>query len=196
MGGGADSRIPSLLREAFVDSNVDVICCTYDFDPEIAQDQITSLVNDVKPSLVVGESLGSLHALQIEGVPCLLVSPAVNAPIYFEILAWLTLIPGVTPLFDWLYRPKEGDRQSLHFTFKVLRKYLRHRSDALQCGAGRNCYLHAFFGKRDHYRRSGIVSVKAWKRNFGDSFTLYDGTHFMEDKYVASLLIPKLRSLM
>lgn len=195
MGGGADSRIPSLLREAIADSNVDVICRTYDFDPEIARDQITSWVDELKPSLVVGESLGSLHALQIKDIPCLLVSPAVNAPIYFEILAWLTLIPGVTQLFDWMYRPKEGDRQSLHFTFKVLRKYLGHRSEALRCSAGRNCPLHAYFGAHDHYRRSGIVSVRAWKRDFGGDFTIYEGTHFMEDEYIKSLLIPRIKSL-
>lgn len=195
MGGGADSRIPSLLRETFVDSHVDVICRTYDFDPEIAREQIVVWVDEVKPSLVVGESLGSLHALQIKDIPCLLVSPAVNAPIYFEILAWLTLIPGVTQLFDWMYRPKEGDRQSLHFTFKVLRKYLKHRSEALRCSADRNCPLHAFFGKHDHYRRSGIVSVRAWKRHFDGDFIMYDGTHFMEDEYIASLLIPKIKSL-
>ena len=35
MGGGGDSRIPSILREALQDEAI-VIVRTYDFDPEIA----------------------------------------------------------------------------------------------------------------------------------------------------------------
>lgn len=184
MGGGADSRIPSILGETFPD----IVCRTYDFDPEIAQGQILSWVEELSPALVIGESLGSLHALRITGVPVLLVSPALNAPIYLEALAWLTWIPGVTPLFDRIYRPREGDRQPLHFTFPVLRKYMKHRRAALASGIRRQSSCLAFFGTRDHYRRSGIVSIKTWKRYFGESYVVYDGTHFMEEDVVRSLL--------
>ena len=180
MGGGCDSRIPSILRE----DGLDVVVRTYDFDPEVASVQIASWVEELNPDLVVGESLGSLHALKIPGVSKVLVSPALNAPIYFEILAWMTLIPGVTALFDRLYRPKEGDRQPLHFTFKVLRKYLPHRRTALAAAALSSDRVVAMIGTRDHYLKSGIVSFKTWKKYFGDTFFAYDGTHFTEEEYV------------
>ena len=67
MGGGGDSRIPSILADAFAEENVSVTVRTYDFDPEIAAGQIASWVDELKPRLIVGESLGALHALRIEG---------------------------------------------------------------------------------------------------------------------------------
>lgn len=201
MGGGGDSRIPSILSEVFSECGPDSPVCrivvrTYSFDPEEASRQIAGWVEELKPGLVIGESLGALHALKVKGIPHLFVSPALNAPIYFEILAWLSLLPGITAFFDRLYMPKEGDRQPLHFTFRTLRKYRRHRREALRAYAddgGINVFF-AFFGRHDHYRRSGVVSIRAWRRIFGaDSFRIYDGTHFMEDDFVRTMLADKIR---
>lgn len=207
MGGGGDSRIPWLLRCAFNgrsfrlpaedgsgETSVNVVVRTYDFDPEAAAEQIAGWVEELRPRLVIGESLGSVHAIRIKGVPHLLVSPSLNAPLYFGWLSWLALVPGVTWLFDRIYRPKPGDRQRLHFTFDVLRKYGAHRKAALanSTRSGSTDMFYAFFGMRDHYRKSGVVSVRTWRRHFGDTFELYDGTHFMEEEFVDSLLVPKI----
>lgn len=196
MGGGSDSRIPAILRGALQSYGIKVIARTYDFDPEVASEQINAWVNELRPSLVIGESLGSLHAMRVKGVPHLFVSPSLNAPLYFSILAWLVLIPGVTALFDRIYRPRAGDRQPLHFTFRTLRKYSAHREAALLSLSGSDEYLHAFFGTRDHYRRTGVVSIRTWKRYFGQSFDVYDGTHFMEEEYVLSMLVPSVLNLL
>ena len=130
MGGGGDSRIPSILKEALPQLNV--VVRTYDFDPEVAAEQIQSWVSEIRPDLVVGESLGAVQTIRIKGVPHILVSPSLNAPLYLGYLAWLALIPGVTWIFDHIYKPKDGDRQKLHFTFPVLRKYRSHRRVALE----------------------------------------------------------------
>lgn len=208
MGGGADSRIPSILAEYFSQSgslehpeyhgshNVQVICRTYSFDPEIGHNQIESWLDECKPDLIVGESLGSLHALRIYDRPVLLVSPALNTPFFFRLLSWLTWIPGVSQLFGRKYRPKEGDRQALFFTRPVLKKYRSHGRAALEFLQNSTREVHAFFGTRDHYRRRGVVSVRRWKKLFGDTFSLYDGTHFMEEEYVFSLLIPKIKDVL
>lgn len=207
MGGGGDSRIPSILKDVFdscpshperSEGSVDVIVRTYDFDPEIAADQIAGWVKELKPSLVIGESLGSLHAIRIKGVPHLFVSPSLNAPLYFGWLAPLALIPGVTALLDRIYRPREGDRQPLHFTYRTLRKYIRHRNLALQNTPrkGAQDKFFAFFGTRDHYRRSGIVSKKTWRKHFGNTFATYDGTHFMEEEFVRTILADKALEMM
>jgi hypothetical protein len=192
MGGGADSRIPAILN----DESLDVIVRTYDFDPEVAAGQISAWVAEIQPDLIVGESLGSLHALKISGIPKILVSPALNAPIYFEIMAWLTLIPGLGSLFDRIYRPREGDRQSLHFTFDVLRKYLPHRREALAGAVKSADSVFAFIGTRDHYRRSGVVSVRTWKKYFGDSYVMYDGTHFTEEEHIRDKVIPLICNML
>lgn len=196
MGGGSDSRIPSLLDEALRDHGVAVHVRTYDFDPEIASVQIRSWADELRPELVIGESLGSLHAMKIHGVPHLYVSPALNAPYYFELMAWLTLIPGFTQIFDRIYKPWEGDRQKLHFTFRVLRKYLSHRRTALDRSGLTDELNFAFIGTRDHYRRSGVVSLRTWRKYFGDSFQIYDGTHFMEEEFISALLLPEILNIL
>lgn len=194
MGGGSDSRIPSILSEALLPKGVNVVVRTYDFDPEKAALQIAAWMEELSPSLVMGESLGALHAIRQKGLPHILISPALNAPLYFEALAWMSLIPGVTWIFDRIYRPREGDRQPLHFTFKTLRKYRHHRNMALKESPreGGRDFFHAFIGTRDHYRRTGVVSLRTWKKYFGETYTLYDGTHFTEEEYVHSLVIPEI----
>lgn len=194
MGGGSDSRIPSMLHAALEPYGVDVIARTYDFNPSAAALQIESWVEELDPALIIGESLGALHAIRIKGVPHLFVSPALNAPIFLYALGWMTFIPGVTWLFDRIYRPREGDRQALHFNFSNLKGYLSHRKSALENSVrnGSKDVFFAFFGSRDHYRNSGVVSVRTWKKYFGDSFDVYDGTHFMEEEYIYSKLLPMI----
>lgn len=205
MGGGGDSRIPSILGDRFRSlaaagkrPSVKVVVRTYDFDPEKGHSQILSWVDELRPALVIGESLGALQAMRIAGVPHLFVSPALNSPLYFRCLAWLALLPGVTPLLGRIYKPRKGDRQKLRFTFAVLRKYGRHRKEALRMAAeeSRTAEFFAFFGSRDHYRRSGIVSISTWKKYFGDSFSVYGGTHFMEEEYIDSMLVPKIAEVL
>ena len=196
MGGGGDSRIPSILSEVLASEGISVAVRTYDFDPEVGAAQIAAWVSEIKPELVIGESLGALQAMRIRGVSHMYVSPALNAPLYFGLLAWLSFIPGVTRFFDNSYRPKDGDRQPLHFTFSTLRKYRRHRKEALAASAadGGNHMVLAFFGTHDHYRKSGVVSLRTWRRYFGDSsFSIYEGTHFMEEEYIHSMLAPAVR---
>lgn len=204
MGGGADSRIPSILRECFSvssgrkEEDISIVCRTYDFDPEKATGQISFWIEELKPVLIIGESLGSLHAIRARDIPHLFVSPALNTSFYFELLAWLTLIPGITWIFDRIYKPREGDRQPLHFTFRTLRKYMKHRREALKnsSSSGSPDIFYAFFGSHDHYRRSGIVSIRTWEKYFGKTYVVYDGTHFMEDEYIRTLLYDKAVELL
>ena len=170
----------------------------YSFDPAESVRQIDGWVEELKPSLIVGESLGSLNAIRIKGLPHILISPSLNAPLYLGYLAFLTKIPGMTALLDLIYRPKEGDRQPLHFTYGVMRRYLPLRKEALDnsIAAGSKDYFFSFFGTGDHYRRSGIVSVRTYRKYFGGTYCIYPGTHFMEEEFIISMLIPKIKEVL
>ena len=76
----------------------------------------------------------------------------------------------------------------------IQRKYRRHRELALANSPrlGGTDYFFAFFGYHDHYRRSGVVSVRTWRKYFGDTYRMYDGTHFMEEEFVIGMLVPKI----
>lgn len=204
MGGGADSRIPSILSECLSHS-ARIVVRTYDFDPEIAAKQISSWIEELRPVALAGESLGANHALAMHyryGIPTVLVSPALNAPAVLGALAPVTLVPGVPALLGRIYRPRPGERQPLSFRFSLLRKWKRLRrelsfypqsKDAAVPGAEP---VFAYFGTHDHYRRSGIVSLRKWRKLFGEgTYALYDGSHFMEETYVRTLLADRLRGL-
>lgn len=201
MRGGADSRIPCILKDFFacqggicseVRDDLVIVVRTYDFDPEVAASQIDSWVEELKPELIIGESLGAVHAMRVAPqVPHLYVSPALNAPVALGWLSWISLIPFATPLLDWHYSKRPGDRQKCHFVFRTLWKYRWMRRDALAVAAQHpETVHHAFFGKHDAYRRSGLVCVRSWKRLFGpSSFEMYDGSHYMEEPFVYQMLI-------
>ena len=201
MGGGLDSRIPRVLKEDLGDFlpeaiEAEVIVRTYDIDPDIAFGQITSWFDEIRPDLVIGESLGSLHAIRLKGVPHILVSPAIGAARW---MSTVSLIPGIPTLMRCIFKPYSPDRQSLDFTHKILSHYRGIRKQVLDnspCRGG-NDYFFAFFGTVDHYRRSGVVSVRKWAKYFGpDTYKIYEGTHFMEDEYLHTMLIPKIISVL
>ena len=110
----------------------------------------------------------------------------------------MALIPGVTSIFDRIYRPKDGDRQKLHFKYSTLKKYLAHGRAALlnSVRSGSSDQFYAFFGTRDHYRRTGIVSVSAWKKYYGDSFMMYEGTHFTEEEHIFDKVLPEIYNML
>ena len=195
MGGGADSRIPRLLREHFAGEDLRVVCRTYDFDPEIGASQIRGWVEELQPALVIGESLGAIHAIRVQRIPHLFVSPALGGTYFLYRFAWLTLLPGGSWLLHRKFRVKEGDRQALKFSFPVLRKYRAH-GEAAFSAARAGGYFFAFFGSQDHYLRSGVVNVDTWRKYFGDTFEIYEGSHFMEEEYVESMLVPKIREVL
>ena len=195
MGGGGDSRIPRLLREQFAGTDIRCIVRTYDFDPEIGYAQIASWVAELHPDLVIGESLGSIQALRVPEIPHLFVSPSLGAPAILVRLAWLTKVPGGKALLHHIWPVKEGDRQPLRFEYDIMKKYASHWAEAKKAAAQGGFYF-AFFGTRDHYMKSGAVKISLWEELFGKTYALYEGTHFMEEEYVNSLLIPKIHEIL
>ena len=194
MGGGGDSRIPNYLRDCMAD--VHVVIRTYDFDPEVGHAQIASWVEEVHPDLVIGESLGAIQALRIQGVPHLFVSPSLGAPENLYGAARVARFALGRWYLHHRFPVKEGDRQPLRFTYEVLRKYRAHGKAAL-AGIEPGGYYYAFFGIHDHYKASGVVRVDLWEKYFGSTtYTEYDGTHFMEPDYIDTLLIPKIREVL
>ena len=198
MGGGVDSRIPSILNEHIneyvhdPDIRIDIVVRTYDIDPYIAERQISSWREELRPQLVIGESLGSLHAILQRGVPHLFVSPAIGAARWMAAASWM---PGASWVMHRIFKPVPGERQVLDFSHKVLSHYRGMWRKLLVCTTlhGSKDYFFAFFGTEDRYMKSGIVNVRKWTELFGsDSYATYKGTHYMEEEYLHSMLIPKI----
>ncbi len=208
LGGGTDSRIPSVLASHYASTQyakadgaavrVDVTVRTYPFDPAVASKQIQSWYEELNPNLVIGESMGANHAINLVGVPHLYVSPAMNAPYKIARYSWSAAIPGMTWLLNHFFRPTRPNRQTMDFRRSVMRNFrpLYECCQSRRRGACDTGDMHfAFFGDYDHYRKWGIVDPGQWNAHFGDSAS-YPGTHFMEQEFVDSLLIPKINEVL
>ena len=196
MGGGADSRIPNTLKWIFDQDEIRVIVRTYDFDPEVGREQIRQWAEEVKPDLVMGESLGAAQALRVQGVPHLFVSPSLGGPMQLYRWAPVTLLALGRWILHRKFPVKEGDRQPLKFRYKLMRKYKAHWEAAVAAIDPKG-YYYAFFGKYDHYKQSGVVSVERWEELFGkDTYAEYPGTHFMEPEFIETLLVPKIQEIL
>ena len=197
MGGGTDSRIPSFLNEHLNeftpdDVRINVIVRTYDIDPDLAFPMICGWFSELRPDLVIGESLGSLHALRLRGVPHIMVSPSLGAAVWMSAISHF---PGSAWVMRKLFQPYSPERQSLDFTRDILSHYSGIGREALTGSPkeGGKDYFFAFFGTSDHYRRFGVVILRKWRKYFGDdSYKIYKGPHFMENEYLYSMLIPKI----
>jgi hypothetical protein len=191
MGGGGDSRIPGCLQSLLDPQKYQVVIRTYDFDPPIGRSQIEAWVRELNPDLVIGESLGAIQALRVKGIPHLFVSPALGAPAQLVKFAPLARFALGRWYLHHHYPVKEGDRQPLKFRYDVMMRYREHEAAAL-AAIGPDEYYYAFFGTQDHFMRSGVVQVSLWEKYFGNTYTMYEGTHFMEEEYLKSLLVPKI----
>lgn len=191
MGGGGDSRIPGCLQSLLDPQKYQVVIRTYDFDPPIGRSQIEAWVRELSPDLVIGESLGAIQALRVKGIPHLFVSPALGAPAQLVKFAPLARFALGRWYLHHHYPVKEGDRQPLKFRYDVMMRYREHEAAAL-AAIGPDEYYYAFFGTQDHFMRSGVVQVSLWEKYFGNTYTMYEGTHFMEEEYLKSLLVPKI----
>ena len=165
MGGGVDSRIPSILNEHIneyvhdPDIRIDIVVRTYDIDPYIAERQISSWREELRPQLVIGESLGSLHAILQRGVPHLFVSPAIGAARWMAAASWM---PGASWVMHRIFKPVPGERQVLDFSHKVLSHYRGMWRKLLACTTlhGSKDYFFAVFGTEDRSMKSGIVNIR------------------------------------
>lgn len=180
MGGGTASRIPGYLGELLPADRI--VIRTYDFNPDAAHDQIASWFDEVKPDVVIGESLGATHALALDGIPVILISPALNAGIYFSCLSPLTLIPGVPWLIAKIFKPHgESGRQIMKFNFKNTWKWMYYRHLAHKVSSRSRQSHFAFIGDVDGYRKCGIVSLYTWRKWFGEgTYEIVHGNHIMK----------------
>ena len=202
MGGGTASRIPNYLGEFLPDGRI--VIRTYDFNPAVAHGQIVGWFDEVKPDIVIGESLGATHALALDGIPEILISPALNAGVYFSVFSLFTLIPGVPWLIGRAFKPHgDSGRQIMTFNFRNTWKWMHFRRLARRVSRRSSMPHFAFIGDVDGYRKTGIVSVRTWRRWFGnDTYRIVPGNHIMKHghgpddseriAFVKDKLIPKI----
>lgn len=200
MGGGADSRVPRMLRELCPEYRI--VARTYPFDPEEALPLIKGWIEELKPDLLMSESMGANYALVLgDGIPRLFLSPALGAPALIGNWCCLSLIPGIPAMWGAIFKPREGERQRLDFSFRTashFRKLNALVKSRMKAGLKNDGLLfHALFGRRDFYRKWSVVRIRQWKRHFGaDTFSTDEDSHFWNEDRIRGVLIPKLKEIL
>lgn len=201
MGGGSTSRMPSRLSQVL--SNIhftkdgepctlNVVCKTYDFDPEVATNQIAEWVETYQPALVMSESMGAIHALGIQGVPHIYISPALN---YDRGAAFFLPLVSLGNMIGYTYTKQRGaKRQEIRGDRDLVAKFkpmIQSYKEAILSSPQRDP-SYAFFGSKDGYMVPGIVSIEEYKRLYGDSYEVFDGGHCLDVSQIKPKLLPKV----
>lgn len=200
MGGGATSRMPVRLKQVLSNMHftkdgepckLNVVCKTYNFDPEVATNQIAEWVETYQPALVMSESMGAIHALGIQGVPHIWLSPALNYDRGAELsLPWLLL----SSVFGHTYTQQRGaNRQEIRGDYELVAKFapmIKSYKEAVLNTQRDPSY--AFFGSKDPYRKTDIVSIQEYQRLYGNSYEVYDGGHCLDVRQIRPRLLPKI----
>lgn len=190
MGGSPECSLTRALS-----SEYNVVSRLYDFDPEIAQKQILSWVEECKPDLVVAISLGAFHSLAIHGIPHILISPAFDAAKGFDAFAGLD--PFTRMMAGAQLGKTEPGHQKINPDLRVIRKF-RPLSDRLMeyykdHEADR---VWGFYGQDDSYMGMGVVNPGRWKEIFGnEDFTVLPMDHNCNGVDIVPLVISKAREL-
>lgn len=189
MGGGKDSRTPRVLNEMLDDA--EVIVRTYDFPPQKAVKQTKDWVEELKPDLIISESMGANYGiLSGREIPHIYLSPAFGAPLWLGRAAFLSLIPGIPQLLGLIFKPREGDRQKLDFSYRICRQFRELRKLVIKelndtKKADRKIPVRLYFGSKDSYRRWGVVNIGRCIRFFGRENCITDARgHFWEAERV------------
>lgn len=200
MGGGSDSRVPRMLRELCPEFHV--VARTYPFDPEKALPVIREWIDEVKPDLLMSESMGANYALVLgNGIPRLFLSPALGAPEMIGRFCWLSLIPGIPSMWENIFKPREGDRQKMDFSYHTSRHF-RNLSRMVKANTEEGypadgMFFHALFGRNDFYRKWSVVRIRQWRIHFGaESYSMDNDSHFWNEDRIQNILIPKLKEIL
>ena len=206
MGSGSHtSRVANKLRTELPKKQftkggepctLNLICETYDFDPEVATKQIAGWVETYQPVLVIGESMGSIHALGIQGIPHIYISPALN---YDRGTEFFKPLMTLANLIGYKYTSQRGkQRQKIDGDPELLAKFrpmIQSYKEAILSSPQRDPSF-AFFGSHDKYMMSGIVSIKEYERLYGDSYEVHEGGHIFGANYVKPKLLPKIAEML
>lgn len=196
MGGGEDSRTPRALNELLPECPT--IIRNYSFDPQLALKEIESWVEELKPCLIISESMGANYGILVgKGIPHIYLSPAFGAPVWIATLCWFSLIPGVPALLGRIFKPRPGRRQSLDFHFRPAQHFVGLRRSVRAALKEGDNMSQAWFGSKDGYRRWGVVNIKRWQHFFGkECCHIDDNSHFWEkERVIESGLLDEINRL-
>ena len=186
------TELPKMQTKNGEPCTLNLICETYDFDPEVATKQIAGWVETYQPVLVIGESMGSIHALGIQGIPHIYISPALN---YDRGTEFIMPLMTLANLIGYHYTSQRGkQRQKIDGNPELLAKFrpmIQSYKEAILSRPQRDPSF-AFFGSNDKYMLSGIVSIKEYERLYGDSYEVHEGGHIFGANYVKPRLVPKI----
>ncbi len=171
----------------------------YDFDPEIAQKQISEAIESSKPDLIVTPSLGAFHTQMFPDIPRVLISPALNAG---KVIAQVGEELQKDPLKRFLLEislNSSGGNQILTTNPKVLKKFqaLAARIDR-NIENLKNCPAYAVYGSNDMYMQMNVVNPKHFETVFNS--TNYDILPSLDHNFngfdVIGYIMPKIREFL
>ena len=102
---------------------------------------------------------------------------------------------AIGEMMGFHYKKQRGaNNQLIHGDTQVLAKFqpmIQSYKEAIRRNPNPDT-TYAYFGNKDKFQLTGIVSIKEYERLFGSSYETYEGGHVLDVKCAETVLVPKI----
>ena len=182
-GSSHASGTVEILRNAL--TNDEVLAPDIPVDSAEALPYLTQYVEENKPDLIIGTSMGAMYAQQMRGIKRILVNPAFTMSTMSKVFK-----TGEYKYFNGRY---DGAK-----TFKITKDIIQHQNQmerqqfkGITKEDKENVWC--FVGIHD----TTVTNAEAvFKKNYpADHCARFDGEHHLNDKVIKKVIIPKIEEL-
>lgn len=172
----------TMLRNILYDKGVEVLSPDIPVSPKEAIAYLTSYIDQERPDLIIGTSMGAMYAEQMKGYRRILVNPSFH-------MARLLTFRGMG---RHEFRNKRQDGQKDFKVDKAMIAEFKEVEKAALCHITpeEKALVWGLFGKRD----KNVNCQPDFKKAYGtDHFMVFDGEHYLNDTVLKRVVMPLIK---
>lgn len=175
----------TMLRNVLYEKGVEVLSPDIPVMPAEAIAFLRTYVDEQKPDLIIGTSMGAMYAEQMRGIPRILVNPSFH-------MARLLTFRGMGR------HPFRNKREDGAKDFKVDKEMIAQFKEVEKTSfkgidSNEKELVWGLFGKND----KNVNCQPDFKKQYGTQhFQIFDGEHFLNDTVLKKAVLPVVRQIL
>jgi predicted esterase YcpF (UPF0227 family) len=175
-----------MLRNVLYEKNIKVVAPDVSMQPKTAIEQLKTLVETLRPDLIIGTSMGAFYAEMLHGIPRILVNPSFHMS---KTLVFKNMLGNQ----KFLNKREDGAE-----TFKVDKQTVAEYKEVEK-------ELFSDLSTEEKERVYGLFGINDKFVNYRDEFTkhygkahfiLFEGEHQLNDKVLKKTVLPLVSKLL
>lgn len=183
---GASGTVMTLRQMLYaIDPGISVIAPDLPVMPKDAIALLQKMVEEEKPDLLLGTSMGAFYLEQMRGVPRILVNPSFS-------MARLLTFGGMGR--QEFRNKREDGAKDFKVDKEMIAQFRELEKDAFKgITPADKDLVYGFFGDKD----KKVNHQKDFVKHYGrDHFVVFDGEHFLNDKILSRVILPVVKKVL